>query len=70
MHPRYKTEYFQQKHWPKQWIDTAVTLAQDAWNNRYKKIDNVATSEVAASKKVSDKLKYYCYSCINSVIES
>lgn len=36
MHPRFKTEYFRQHSWPQDWINTAVDIAREIWQSKYK----------------------------------
>ncbi|KAF8585289.1 hypothetical protein K439DRAFT_1646652 [Ramaria rubella] len=36
LHLHYKTLYFQRQKWPESWIDTAVKLLWDQWEQNYK----------------------------------
>ncbi|KAF8581011.1 hypothetical protein K439DRAFT_1355395 [Ramaria rubella] len=36
LHPCDKTLYFQRQKWPESWIDTAVKLLRDQWEQNYK----------------------------------
>jgi hypothetical protein len=35
-HPRYKLTYFREAKWPSEWIDTAVSIVREQWEEHYK----------------------------------
>jgi hypothetical protein len=36
LHPRYKLSYFREAKWPSDWIDTAVSIVREQWEEHYK----------------------------------
>ncbi|KZT31330.1 hypothetical protein SISSUDRAFT_995278, partial [Sistotremastrum suecicum HHB10207 ss-3] len=36
LHPAYKLQYFRDHSWPEDWIQTALTLVRDEWQDHYK----------------------------------
>ncbi|KAJ7050071.1 hypothetical protein C8F01DRAFT_1348089, partial [Mycena amicta] len=48
MHPSYGLAYFDQMEWPKEWKDTAVSLARMQWTENYR-VETLDTPAVATS---------------------
>lgn len=36
LHPQFKTEYFEDEHWEREWIDTAKEIITEQWTKYYK----------------------------------
>ncbi|KLO09608.1 hypothetical protein SCHPADRAFT_833804, partial [Schizopora paradoxa] len=47
LHPRYKTSYFEQEKWEKEWVDTAKDILMNQWETYYKSAEEQGTAVVS-----------------------
>ena len=46
LHPKHKLEYFLNKKWEQEWIDTAIDFTRKIWIEEYKGLEPIATRDL------------------------
>ena len=46
LHPKHKLEYFRNKKWEQDWIDTAINFMWKIWIEEYKGLEPIATRDL------------------------
>lgn len=47
LHPRYKTTYFENENWEKEWIETAKDILTEQWETHYRDAEAVPAADEA-----------------------
>ena len=46
LHPAFKTQYFDQHHWPDEWVEEALRLCREEWKESYRPAPSSLTAEI------------------------